>query len=542
MNGRWTLVLPLLTACTGLVGQIDDGARQVLPVDEPPMDDVVTPTSCDPSLDVASPLPARVWRLTDRQLGQVYAGIDGSLTVPFRSAASERELFDNNRLQLGLEDKTVEDLVKISEDNAPILRAALVDDVPCLNGALDEGCILEAVARAQTLLFRRPLEADETSIIQTRVRADLAEGTPEEVLDLQLQLSLAHPSAVFRTEVGDGTRLTPYEIANVLSFGLRNAPPDAALMAKAADGTLGNEETLRAEARRLVEESDGAIVADFLAQIFKITRVESSAIGDSVLEDYDLDNGTRLYNEGYSFLAGLMANEATVESVFTSTSYEFSDETELHYQTLDGTAEAQDRNAAERRGILGHPAFLVGWSRINDTDPVHKGIFMRRRLFCQEIPPPPPVQDVFDLPDDPGLTFREKLETHVGVAECAGCHARMEMLSYPLESFDPAGRYRLTEADKPIDTTGEILDSEFTNQTVQHAGELSEVLGGSPDVAACFTSHAFRFLTGEVATAEQACELRRYFDALQGANGDLTELFLAIVTSDYFLNRAGGQR
>jgi hypothetical protein len=50
------------------------------------------------------------------------------------------------------------------------------------------------------------------------------------------------------------------------------------------------------------------------------------------------------------------------------------------------------------------------------------------------------------------------LEAHRANAVCASCHARMDPLGFSLENFDAIGQWRTTDAGKPIDASGVLLD------------------------------------------------------------------------------------
>jgi hypothetical protein len=64
------------------------------------------------------------------------------------------------------------------------------------------------------------------------------------------------------------------------------------------------------------------------------------------------------------------------------------------------------------------------------------------------------------------------LETHRANAVCASCHARMDPLGLSLENFDAIGQWRTTDAGKPIDASGVLLDG----TKVQGPAELRQAL------------------------------------------------------------------
>jgi hypothetical protein len=55
-------------------------------------------------------------------------------------------------------------------------------------------------------------------------------------------------------------------------------------------------------------------------------------------------------------------------------------------------------------GILTQGAFLAAHSSSNETSPVRRGKFVRERLLCGEVAPPPPGVDVTPPESTPGQT------------------------------------------------------------------------------------------------------------------------------------------
>ena len=68
--------------------------------------------------------------------------------------------------------------------------------------------------------------------------------------------------------------------------------------------------------------------------------------------------------------------------------------------------------APNRRGLLSSPAFLATHALIAQTNPVERGLMVRGRLLCQEVPPPPPDVLAQTPGGGPELTTRAKYEAH----------------------------------------------------------------------------------------------------------------------------------
>ena len=127
------------------------------------------------------------------------------------------------------------------------------------------------------------------------------------------------------------------------------------------------------------------------------------------------------------------------------------------------------------------------------------------------------------------MTKRERLELHRADPECAGCHALMDPLGLPLESYDAIGGYRTTELGLQIDPSGE-----FDGQQVADSRELGIVAGASDTVAHCLVQKYYTFAQGfEVRTPDLGVidELAASFEA---SGYKFRELALNIATHEAF--------
>ena len=95
-------------------------------------------------------------------------------------------------------------------------------------------------------------------------------------------------------------------------------------------------------------------------------------------------------------------------------------------------------------------------NRPNRTSPTLRGHFVRERLLCGTVPPPPPnIPAIDESAATATQTLREKLEAHRNNPACSGCHKMMDPLGLGMEDFDRYGRFRTKDDTAPPSTTEE---------------------------------------------------------------------------------------
>ena len=216
----------------------------------------------------------------------------------------------------------------------------------------------------------------------------------------------------------------------------------------------------------------------------------------------------------------------------------------------------------KRMGVLTHPAWLWAHSTNFDNDPIHRGIWIRRKLLAGVIPDVPPEVDA-QVPEDAHLTLRERLVV-VRQAECWKCHERINPLGETFEVFDDWGRPRETHyfdaednlvarrdqaferllardelTQEPIDSAGELVgtgDPELDGP-VNDAFDLIERLARSERVRQSFVRHAFRYFLGRNEMLSDSQTLIAADAAYVESGGSFKALVLSLLTSDSFLYR-----
>ena len=216
----------------------------------------------------------------------------------------------------------------------------------------------------------------------------------------------------------------------------------------------------------------------------------------------------------------------------------------------------------QRAGILTHPAWLTAHSLNDGNDPIHRGIWVRKKLLAGVLGDVPPDVDA-SVPSDPHKTLRERLEV-VRDERCWRCHQKMNPLGEPFEIFDDWGRYRthiyfdekkevylrrdndfkkrieqnkLTK--KPVNATGVITGSgdSKVDGDVKDAIEMIHRLAKSDRVRQSFIRHLFRYIMGRNEMLSDSKTLMEAEKAYLKSGGSFKALVVSLMSSDSFLYR-----
>lgn len=191
----------------------------------------------------------------------------------------------------------------------------------------------------------------------------------------------------------------------------------------------------------------------------------------------------------------------------------------------------------QRCGILTQPSWLIAHSGNFDNDPVRRGKWIREKLLAGAVMEIPITVDA-QIPDNEHQTLRERFSV-VHEAECWRCHKKMNPLGMPFEAFNHVGRWRTTEKEKPVDTTGAITytGDASMDQDVSNVREMMEILADSELARQSFVRHVFRFWMGRNELLSDSQTLIAMDKAYVESGGSFKELLVTLLTSDSFLYR-----
>jgi hypothetical protein len=360
--------------------------------------------------------------------------------------------------------------------------------------------------------FRKPLSETD----KTRYRALFDRG-PELIqsgdalkdgVQLVVEAMLQSPKFLYRVEVGEGTSdgqgvpLTDYEVATRLSYLFWGTLPDAELFQAAASGQLSNAAGIAAQAKRLVASPTVVQrVRDFHERWLQVEDLRTVSKDATQFPQFTPALVAAMAEETHRFVEEVTLTQNGAVRALLTAPIGFVNADLARVYGLSGTFGPELRRVefdgnTERLGLLTQGTFLSSHSSAsNRTSPILRGVFVLRRLACQEILPPPPgaeMQEPAQPPAQPLRTTREYFTWKTSMAQCAGCHTRINPVGFGFEKFDSIGQFRTAEGDAAVDATGTLAlpDSKLT---FEGARQLITELAGLPSVRACYAKNWLQY-------------------------------------------------
>ncbi len=389
-------------------------------------------------------------------------------------------------------------------------------------------------------LFRRPLADDEAEKLTRLFHSAVAAGrSPREALGVGLEALLISPKFLYHRqpvptgEDRNGTLLIDeFTLASRLSYFLWSSTPDEELLALAERGQLRSR--LAEQVKRMVRDpKSAALTQNFAGQWLQLRDMEQVAPDPQTFPNFNASLAADMRRESELLFEHILReNRPVVE--FLSADYTFlNSRLAKHYGLSERPGDTFSRVSlvdSPRRGIATHGSVLTLTSHPTRTSPVKRGKWLLEQLLGTE--PPPAPRDVPPLPDakeDHKLSLRARLEEHRANAACASCHALLDPMGFALENYDAIGRWRTSEADQPLDTSGQLISGE----RFQSWSEVRELLvrQKSNDFIKCLTEHLLTYSLGREVTYRDKLTVHEIVNRNKSPDQGFQDLILAICES-----------
>lgn len=533
-------------SCACVVGVAASACAVEPPVEKPP--EITSPLSCEGTAPGKAPLRL----LTRLQYDSAIADLLGDASGPSQILPPENEVegFRTNAEANVASPLLVQQYHTAAEGIAQrAVAERLYEIAPCAEGQSETECGAAFVRDFGMRVFRRPLTDVESASFDGLFGRTLAAKGYARAVELVLTAMLQSPQFVYRVDAittaptpeTGAIPVTGYEMASRLSFTLLNSTPDAELLAAAARGELSTPEQIEAQARRLLQHPRAQItVLDFHEQWLGLSRLSGSVreAADVALDPSQLASSWRASLQ--QFLHDVFWNAGSVRALFESpTVFLNSDLAALYGVEPQAEGFWPSTDTGPRAGLLTQPALMALLAHSDQSAPVLRGAFVREKILCLHVQPPPPTVNAVPPDPDPNATTRERFRQHTDSPDCRGCHALIDGIGFGFERYDQFGRYRAEENGFEVDESGEVFltDDPALDGPFNGAVELAQRLAQSPRVRDCVATQWYRYAMGRIEEEADRCSLDQVKSRFARADGDMRELLVALTQSDAFLYR-----
>lgn len=538
--------LTLLLACSG--GEVvDGGGNEMTPAPWPEG----PPQSTGCLEKPAPPTPTRL--LTREEYDNTVRDLLGDATRPARAFPLEPRVlgFENNAGAHQVNPLLVAAYLDAAE--ALAARAVTTQRDTLLGGCGIEvfgerGCMMHFFNRVLPRAFRRPPTEEEQTALATFFEATAQKLGFDTALEWTLQVILQSPQFLYRFErgvpAGSGYRaLSQHELASRLSYFLWSSMPDDALLAAAERGELNTPAALAAHARRMLEDPKARdTVHNFFRQYLALDGMAKIEKSTAVYPEFSAEIAPAWRTGLDLFIDDFWEKDATLHTLFTSPRIYVNVATApLYGMSMSGQGfMGADMTPSTRAGLLTQPGLMAELAGPLSSSPVRRGVFIREKVLCEPLTPPPP--DVSIEPPDPSptATTRERFAEHEANPACGGCHVKIDPIGFGFEQYDALGRFRTTENGKPIDATGLIYGAQepALSGTFDGAAQLGAKLAASNQAHDCVATQWFRYAMGRVEGHGDGCGLEEVRARFFESGGDFKELLVAITQTPAFRSRS----
>ncbi len=420
------------------------------------------------------------------------------------------------------------------------------------NKADEDPCAAKILSNLARRAYRRGATDEDVQTLLSFYNRARATGSFDDGIRSALERVLVSPDFLFRIESdpvgaahGAAYRISGVELASRLSFALWSSIPDDALLDLAIRGKLHEPAVLQQQVSRMFADPRArtSLIQNFFEDWLQTRNVWLLNPDSTKFPWFDDNLRTAFVTETELFLDAQLKENHSVFDLLTS------DETFLNEQLarhcgISGIYGSHFRRVKltdeNRFGLLGKASVLAVTSYTTRTSPTIRGKWLLENILAAPVPPPPPNIPALESSNKSGnpLPVREMLEMHRANAACAICHTRMDPLGLSLENFDAIGQWRATDAGRPIDASGVLLDGTKVNGP----RELREALTAKKaQFAAAVTEKLLTYALGRGLAYYDAPAVRAIDRAAAADDYRWSSLVLAIVKSAPFQMRTAEQ-
>src|SRR5262249_18629092 len=130
----------------------------------------------------------------------------------------------------------------------------------------------------------------------------------------------------------------------------------------------------------------------------------------------------------------------------------------------------------------------------------------------------------------PDLTMREKVSQLTKPQNCQSCHSVINPLGFSLEQYDPVGRFRTIDHDRPVDPISDYLTDDGQVIRLTGARDVAEFAITSAQAQNAFIQQLFHHAVKQPILAYGADTLKHLRETFVATDFNMRKLLTEIVT------------
>jgi hypothetical protein len=198
-------------------------------------------------------------------------------------------------------------------------------------------------------------------------------------------------------------------------------------------------------------------------------------------------------------------------------------------------------DSKERAGVITHPFLLSALSYAKQSSPIHRGVFLTRKIVGRTLKPPPIAVAFNDAEFKPTLTMREKVSELTKNQNCQGCHSFINPLGFSLEHFDAVGKFREEDNGKAIDAVAEYVTDEGKAVKLTGPRDVAEYAANNEDAHRAFIEQLFHQVVKQPVLAYGPKTMDDLRHAFTTADCNIQKLLVEIVAISALPEPAGAK-
>lgn len=412
-------------------------------------------------------------------------------------------------------------------------------------GSIADSCITQFAREFGLKIHRRSLSAaQEQAYLAVFKDAAISTLTLRQRVETLMARIIQAPEAQYiwtfaptPAAPGSRARVDAFTVASRLSYRLTGSTPDATLLAAAAAGNLTTLAQVQAQADRLINtprarQKMRAMMYHWL-RLHKVatpTAIAAGAAGVSTSDTARINLKNEVVTEALDYADYVIFDANGTISDLMNSDVAFprsADAAKLFATGVATTAPVRATNG--RKGLIMRPAIL--FSGTDRDAPIKRGVALRVRVLCDDVPPPPAdidteIATISGSFDHSLFSSRDVAEKMTGAGSCVTCHARLNSLGYALSAFGPLGEVRAFDRSYnpdgtvknqfPVNSAASNLDVVTPGDSVADHNGLAGLMAQAQKPKSCFSLYAFRASRNRLEMPADNCQLSDIEAAVSG--------------------------